>query len=214
LPLVDGLHFCVLARPPRYGVFALPRDATLAAGAGRVFRDAFNGVWQRIPQFDRECLTSYWRTRPSGTLYGYCEPTPRHLPFIIVVESDPDPDEPYVCRKFGFELRFPAGQVLGPPEGLSREIALALVETFRYATRQHSALALSMLEEPIERWERRRQCKATEEEYDRKWAALLKPYRRAYEQEVAEILGRWGLGDGAVDQHAASGGCKRANKEA
>jgi hypothetical protein len=130
------------------------------------------------------------------------------------VEADPDPDEPYACRKFGFELTFPASLVLGQPECLHREISFALAQTLRCATRQHWALVLSMLEEPMARWERRRRGQATEEECDRKWDALLKPYLRAYQQEVTQILRRWGFVDAAADPQAAPRGGKRAAEEA
>jgi hypothetical protein len=99
------------------------------------------------------------------------------------------------------------------PHRLRREIACALAQTLRCATRQHWALQLSMLEEPMERWERRQHGQATEEACERKWQALVKPYLRAYEHEMTEILGRWGLLDVAAHFGSASGGHTRASDE-
>jgi hypothetical protein len=163
VPLGDGLCYCVLARPVRDGRYVWPGDAARAADVARVFPDAFGGVWQHIPRPDRECLSAYWREPQAVALYGGGAPRPRHLPLIQVVEADPDPDEPGTCRNFGFELTFQACLVLDESHRLRGEIACALAQTLRCATRRHWALQLSKLEEPMERWERRQHGQATEQ---------------------------------------------------
>jgi hypothetical protein len=96
-----------------------------------------------------------------------------------------------VCHRLGDELHFPVALVLEHPERLPLEIARALAQCLRYATRRHWGLIQEKIEVPLTRWEKR-QGVVSDEARDRKLDQLEGDYLRAVESEVAQILRGWG----------------------
>jgi hypothetical protein len=94
----------------------------------------------------------------------------------------------------GRELTFATSD--GDVGALRGMIARALAMVLRVATRAHWSLILRALEQPFARWERGQPAAGSDEsEADRVWGKLEKHYLRLLEQELTQILQRWGIGE-------------------
>lgn len=190
---VDGLVFTVAGDIGNSGI--VERQFTVASPwADRIeeaFRPAFVATWQHIPKDDRALLLTYWRQeppyRPEGRRGG--PSCPRPLIRIDVGEGI----QRGMVECCGRILSFPASLLEGDSHRLRSAIARTLAATYRFATREFWALYLSMVDEPLERWQRRRKKPVTDAENDRKALPLEMAYRVQVAASIDGILGRWGL---------------------
>jgi hypothetical protein len=193
----DRLFVRVVARPHRPGPAP---DAGAPPGAvTAAFRAAFRAVWGRLPGPDRDRLRGYWDDPREPGLFADLPPTPRPKPLIQVADADPRSPASQVCTRFGTALTFPAAVAAGPPDRLRYEIARALAQALRHATRAHWRLMNRVIEHPLARWEKRQRAGVTDAARDEKLDQLEAEYLRAYEAELAAIVRRWGIAppDGA-----------------
>jgi hypothetical protein len=188
----DRLFFRVLSRRPP-AEFAAVEDT---------FRVAFLGVWQRIPEPDRQRLLSYWRGQPptAGTdprLARYSRPA------IRVVEGDLSSP---VCGRLGHELTFSIALATESPAGLPHAVARALAQVCLFVSRGYWALVEERFEQPLDRWERLHGKKATDASRLAKEAAVEKEFLKAYEAEVAGVLSGWGFGPDVTPERSRAAG--------
>ena len=190
LPLVDedGLCFRVIAGV-RDALATQDFDpAVLAEG----FRGAFTGVWKRLPPADRHRLLVYWQHGPDARLPATHAHDKNRGPLIRVVCEEATPE--VVLAGWGTQITFPASLVVARPRRLVGEIARTMAQAFRLATREHWGLIQTVIEEPLELWEREQGTRATEAKRDKKVNALETEYVEKYEASVIEIVRGWGLG--------------------
>src|SRR5262249_7899460 len=116
------------------------------------------------------------------------------------------------CRRLGHELVFPTSVVTGGSDRLPPVIARTLALALRYATSRHWGLILERIEDPFERWQKRRGKNVDESPRDAKLDRLEVDYRAAYEAEIAGILGGWRLSGSAATGVGVD--CERENDEA
>jgi hypothetical protein len=171
-----------------------------AAGVEETFRRTFSKVWHQIPEADRQALCAYWRDKTAPASPGAWRLPLHPRPSIRVVDSLPGSPSPPVCDDFGTKLNFALSLVAEQPDRLPAAIGRALVEAYLFASRRHWALALELVEEPLERWERRRGKNIDDDARDAKIDRLEAAHRIAYEEEIAEVLARWGFGQGVTPE--------------
>lgn len=193
VPVVDedGIFVRVRLSPstPRPSPAQVDALRARATELSQTFSRAFVEVWHKIPRPDRKDLLNYWRADPYPLHPDELSP-PAHRPLICLADGR---STSAACERFGHELIFPAPLIEEHADRLPGEIIRVLAQVYRLATRAHDGLVLSMLEEPMDRWERRRGAKATDAGRDAKWAALEKAFLRRHDAETAQLLGRWGL---------------------
>jgi hypothetical protein len=186
LPLVEKDRLFFTLSPP-----SGPELSTPAAVKPELqtFRLGFNRIWAQIPAGGRASLLCYWRQPlPGGHL-----PAPHTRPLIRVVDVLPGSSSSPVDR-LGNEFNFPFSLVAENPQGLPAVIARALAVASLYATRRHWALAVELIEDPLERWSRRQGKNADDATRDAKIDRLEAAHLRAYKAEVAGVLRAWGFG--------------------
>src|SRR5262249_38641419 len=176
----------------RLFVLPLPPSSPRAQEGEALFRDAFNDVWGRLPDADRQRLLAYWRA-------GY-QPIPRDAdparwprPLIRLVEGGSSLPAT-VTDRIGHALNFPLAVIAAGPT-LRAVIAGALAEVTLYASRRFWALVERLLELPFARWEHRQGAAADDAAGDRVWARLEQAHARAHARQVAGILRQWGFGN-------------------
>jgi hypothetical protein len=151
------------------------------------FRKLFAGVWNHIPPGDRQILLDYWRRRNMFVIGR----GPWYRPLIQVYEIGL-PEGIDTFEHGGCRLSFKTTSLEASSEQLRSEIALALADTFRFATRAHWRLVDKMMDKPMERWEQRH-ADASDDAHEKKWTRLEKAYLPEYHREIEAILQRWGL---------------------
>jgi hypothetical protein len=191
--LADGLVFRVVARPDRPR-----RDLQLI---GERFRAAFTRAWDTIPEQDRWLLLRYWHDRPDTGRPVGAGPRPE----IRVLDKVSCAPPPPACDRLGHRLTFDAAAAVEQPDRLPLRIAHTLAQVYLLASRKHWGLYLKMVEEPMERWERRQGKKADDAARERKLDLLEAAHRRAYEAELEQRLRAWGF-DGPVPEDVRVGG--------
>lgn len=190
----DQLYFRVApcARGPGPSGSSAGGPGPRERAVGRAFRDAFRAVWGRLPEPERQRLLDHWSCQESARDYGPLFSSGRQ-PVIRVVPGGSADDE-LLCAKSGHELTFPDSLAADHPDRPRAVIARALALVMRLANRRHWQLVQELIQVPLEAWERSR-GRVSDAARDRKLDVLEKPYLRAYEAEVREILSRWGFAE-------------------
>src|SRR5438128_715219 len=117
-------------------------------------------------------MLAYWRNGKSDSCLRDPDPfaVPTPCPLIEIVDVGPWSPAHEVCSRSGSVLNFPASLVATHSHLLPWEIAKALVQVYRYASRKHYGLILELIDEPLERWERQQGKKITDARRDKKLA--------------------------------------------
>lgn len=160
---------------------------------GQAFYRAFNAVWARIPEADRQRLLRYWQSAPDERARPGPVRAQHPRPLIRVVDGGRWSSSFPTCDHLGHRLTFPAALVTGHRELLPSVIARTLALVLRYATRAHWELYLVTVEEPMERWEARHGTKSADADRDAQVVRLEKAYLGKYEADLTRILHGWGF---------------------
>ena len=157
--------------------------------AAKVFVAAFNDTWDHLPEYDQNRLLGYWN-RPfnlghASEISIVSGPHP-----MIHIVNGPSSPEYIGCALLGDLLTFPLGLVVDHPQRLRYEIARVLAMAYRYASRAHWRLIISMLDEPLERWEKAQRL-VTYESREEKLDELENGYLQEFEKQITELLHRW-----------------------
>lgn len=196
LPLVvkDHLYFHVLVQLAGRDVLVpvladrLPKESASIADS---FCQTFGDVWSGLPEPDRQRLLGYWRKRPPVPSYDLAALQQR-WPAIRLIDAGSCSSAQLRIKTAGYELNFPATLVAEQPASLSFTIVRVVAVVYRYATGEHWGLVIEMVEQPMDRWERRRKGNFTDEEAELKHATLERQFIRRHEEAIAEVLSRWG----------------------
>jgi hypothetical protein len=169
------------------------------------FRAAFTTAWEQIPCADRQRILIFWRHGPERSLLSDSD-RGKVWPQIQVADLASSSSD-HLVDKFGHSVSFSILLVAAPPRLLVSEIARALAQVFRHATREYWPLVSQLIDAPLERWQREEGADATEDEEEDKAAALEAEYLQAYEARIVAILKAWGFE--APDQAAFSVGARQ-----
>lgn len=167
----------------------------LAERIEATFRPAFAAIWKRIPAEEQSLLMAYWREEPCHRVGGRRggPSCPRPLILIDIESATFAHDNHEGVESFGRVLSFPASLTKGDPQVLQSIIGRALAIAYRFATREHWGLLLSVVDEPLERWQRRQKRPVSDALVDRKAKPLEQAYRAQVAAAIDGVLGRWGL---------------------
>jgi hypothetical protein len=150
----DGLLFRVLSAADGEEFSSVLRSATRSKSRAlaQTFRATFRRVWGRLPEQDRYSMLAYWRNGKSDPCLRDPDPfaIPTPCPLIQIADVGPWSPAHEVCSRFGGVLNFPASLVATHAHLLPWEIAKALVQVYRYASRKHYGLILELIDEPLE----------------------------------------------------------------
>src|ERR1700722_3123625 len=149
--------------------------------AEKVFISVFNETWNRLSQHVRHCLLRYWHDL---AWRASLHPRPR----IQIVDGDWSPTC-YAVAKGGYELNFPLALIVDHADRLCYEIARTLAMVFRLAPGAHGELVMSMVEKPLDQWEKQHGAPAPKRKQD----ALEKKYVKVFEEQVALQVRAWGI---------------------
>jgi hypothetical protein len=209
----DELYFRVLARPAEAWMTPEQTKARTAQAraAADVFRGAFADVWGHVVPPDRQALHDFWRTAPRWASYAQSHLASAYpRPLIQIVGPDPAGPVPRIFAVW-HELTFPFDLVVQRADRLPAEIAHKLAETHRFATGRFWEVGNRMVDDPMERWERRQGKQLTEAAAAAKWRQLVKAYLPVHKADIAQILERWGLAPRQRSSRRPRG--QRANRE-
>lgn len=197
LVLEDGLVFGIGCDIGTWGAIErqVPVSHALVERIEKTFRPAFAAVWKAIPPDEQSRLLTHWREEPIYRLGGRRGgPTcPRPLILIDLEDASSSNGNSEGVESCGRILSFPAALTKGKPQLLQSAISRALATTYRLATREHWGLLLSIVEEPLERWQRRQKKPVGEAAIDRKAKPLERAYLKQVEAALDGINARWGL---------------------
>lgn len=169
----------------------------LAERIEATFRPAFAAIWKRIPAEEQSLLMAYWCEEPCHRVGGRRggPSCPRPLILIDIESANFAQDNREGVESFGRVLSFPSSLTKGEPQFLQSTIGRALAIAYRFATREHWGLLLSVVDEPLERWQQRQKRPVSDALVDRKAKPLEREYLKQVETALDGILCRWGLND-------------------
>lgn len=190
--LVENKFFYRVALSPSASTRMSP-EPHLTSRQAATFVATFREAWASLPNRDQDRLLDYWHHPPEGHAVDYALTTSSYHPLIQIVDAVPWPMPPdTVCQKLGHMLNFPISLIGQPTHRLRFEIAYALAMVYRLATRAHWRLIISMVDEPLKRWEKRHPG-YTDDAYEAIQDQLEAAYMTVYAQEINQLLTKWGI---------------------
>jgi hypothetical protein len=170
------------------------RSTQQAEAIAAAFRRAFLDVWRQVPPRDRHRLLTYWRDQPDRAAWAGRD-APRYATVRILLEDGVDwSPSASSCERHGNALTFPTSLVTQDGDRLRYVVARTFALALRFATRRHWGLIVAKIEDPLERWLKRRGKNADEASREAKLDRLEADYLAAYEAEIATIMRGWGFG--------------------
>lgn len=168
-----------------------PRRPTSSATAAfaesqQAFREAFRSVWRRLPVTDRCQIRQYW-DEPDELRLSSDLPRP-----LIEINCVGETASTFTCSHFGHWLHFRVGTSESPANDLHSVIARSLAQIYRLAIREHWALLIAEIEDPVTLWEQS-QRKFTFSQRERQLDVFEAAYLQKYEAEIGQLLMRWGF---------------------